>query len=73
MVTGYHQRLTSNTSFIVGPMESIHLTTVIVAPQSSPATKLLRSIPIKWADGKQMRHDGVGLLLPESLGGVRVK
>ena len=75
MVAGYQQRLTFDISVIAGPMESILLTTVAVAvaPQSSLVTKMLRSIPIKWVDSKQMRHDGVRLSLPESLGGVRVK
>ena len=73
MVVGYQKRLISNTSFIVGPMESIHLTTVAVAPQNSRATKMLRSIPIKWADDKQILHDGMDLSFPESLGGVRAK
>ena len=46
-VKRYQQRLTSATSSIVGPMESIHPTTVVVAPTSSLTTKTLQSTPTK--------------------------
>ena len=73
IVARYQQSLTSATSFIVGPMESTQLTTVVTATLSSPATKMVQYVPIKWVGCKRLHHVGVGLSLPELLGGVRVK
>ena len=73
IVARYQQNLTSATSFIVGPMESIQLMIIVVVSTSSLATKMAHYTPIRMVDGKQMHHVGVGLSLPESLWGVRVK
>ena len=69
VVAEYWSNLIFDTNFIVGPTVSIHLTTVAVAPTSSPVTKMPQYTPIKWVDGKRTHHVGVGLSLHEMVGG----
>ena len=69
VVTEYWSNPIFDTNFIVGPTVSTPLTTVVVAPTSSPAIRLPQSTPIKWMDGQRMHHGGVALLLHEMVGG----
>ena len=73
VVAEYRSNPIFDTNFIVGPTVSTPLTTVVVAPTSSPVIRMPQSTPIKWVDGQRTHRGGVALSLPEMVGGgVRV-
>ena len=69
VVTEYWSNPIFDTNFIVGPTVSTTLTTVVVAPTSSPVIRIPQSTPIKRVHGQRTHHVGVGLSLHEMVGG----